>query len=160
MVPSGHILCNSLGKQEIYLFSYVLYVFPLTKKIGLCDGHLIQTKMHFKLQTGNLRNLDNNSCWLHCQSEEKVQFMSVTYDWQSLWGLKISLLNYVTEPCKERSRAAFSFSLKNYYSSYSSPFWKIGRHWKNILNWTAKVQYTLLLFEGIEGIPMCALFFP
>ena len=55
-------LCNFLGKQEIYLFSHVLYVFPLTKKIGLCDGHLIQTKMHFKLQTGNLRNLDNNSC--------------------------------------------------------------------------------------------------
>ena len=107
MVPSGLLLCNSLGKQEIYLFSYVLYVFPLTKKIGLCDGHLIQTKMHFKLQTGNLRNLDNNSCWLHCQSEEKVQFMSVTYDWQSLWGLKISLLNYVTEPCIEESRAAF-----------------------------------------------------
>ena len=66
-------------------------MFPLTKKIGLCDGHLIQTKMHFKLQTGNLRNLDNNSCWLHCQSEKKVQFMSVIYDWQSHWGMKISL---------------------------------------------------------------------
>ena len=100
--PSGHI-CNSPAKQEIYLFSYVLYVFPLTKKIGLCDGHLIQTKMHFKLQTGNLRNLDNNSCWLHCQSEEKVQFMSVTYDWQLLWWLKISLLHYVTKPFKETS---------------------------------------------------------
>ena len=102
--------------RKIFYVLVVLYVFPL----GLCDGHLIQTKMHFKLQTGNLRNLDNNSCWLHCQSEEKVQFMSVTYDCQSIWGLKISLLNYVTEPFKERSRAAFSFFLKNYNCSYTA----------------------------------------